>query len=150
MYRRVWHQQKFRRASACIFHLPPHCLILVTDFPRTQSRSHTVPWSASAQCRIRPDHPLHLFLPLGIGPMVFFLLQAVGIAAETYLLSLAQSLGVKKGNTFLRWMGYLWVLLWLSWTLPFWTDAQHKYGMREWMPRVSLIHRFWKGQWVWT
>lgn len=84
-----------------------------------------------------------------VGPMVFFLLQAVGIVVESCAISLAMSLGVKKGNAFLRWMGYLWVLLWISWTLPFWTDPYHKFGMREWMPRASLIHWLWKGAWVW-
>jgi len=87
-----------------------------------------------------------------MGGLAFFILQALGIVIETALLSLARSLGLNGGKRTLltRSIGYLWVLLWISWTLPFWTDTQHRFGMREWMPRYSLIYRIWKGEWMWT
>ena len=55
-------------------------------------------------------------------------MQAVGILFEDYVLSYLRSRGggsqgrngTVKGIRWERGVGYLWVLLWLSWTVPGW------------------------------
>lgn len=60
------------------------------------------------------------------GAMIFFCIQALGIVVEDGVKAMVRSPkeGEQRGNVLFGWRkvtGYLWVLLWLSWTTPKWT-----------------------------
>lgn len=57
----------------------------------------------------------------------FFLLQAVAITVEDLVLRSSVSLRSKMGWTS-KAVGFCWVLLWFSWSAPFWFDYMSKNG----------------------
>ncbi|KAF8639109.1 hypothetical protein AX17_001724 [Amanita inopinata Kibby_2008] len=58
----------------------------------------------------------------------FFLSQAVAITVESVVLSAAQKLSISYPC---RWLGYLWVLAWFTYTLPQWVDPLLRAGLSE-------------------
>lgn len=59
------------------------------------------------------------------GALRFFLLQAVGITIETTVIDIAKRLSV--GGSW-HYVGYLWVIMWFTYTVPHWMDPLHRAG----------------------
>lgn len=60
--------------------------------------------------------------------LLFFALQPVAIACEKFILRLFRT---KSPNTYGKILGYLYVLLWFTWTGPLFLDPMIKGGMFE-------------------
>ncbi|KAF9483165.1 hypothetical protein BDN70DRAFT_874208 [Pholiota conissans] len=100
-----------------------------------------------------------------LGCLVFFLLQTVAIVFEEFVIKLARAVGFgvakcdrsRKGGPnansegkpswWVRVVGYLWVLLWIDFSLPYWTAAGYRAGWTEEIPQFSVILGLWKGDW---
>ena len=83
--------------------------------------------------------------------MAFFLLQAVAITFEDYVISLAgDSLNKKK----MRYVGYAWTLLWFGATFHLLVDHPNQLGFTTdgWViprsPILGLLFGDWKGEMV--
>ena len=83
------------------------------------------------------------------GAIQFFLLQATAIIFETTIFTLARGAGlIGSGSNsvylmVLRLLGYLWVVVWLAFSLPVWIDPLYRYGFTDSIPTFSPI------EWVW-
>lgn len=105
------------------------------------------------------------------GAFQFFMLQAVGITLEDVILRLvgaATTKGESKASLVsakenvdvdvhskevlpkwpVRLVGFVWVLLWLTLTLPLWTDEMCRNGFMRQIPQLSFILGVWKGEWA--
>lgn len=68
----------------------------------------------------------------------FFLLQAVGITVEMMVLDTAKRLSI-HGRW--RYVGYVWVILWFTYTVPDWTDPLLRAGLSEASSNFGIIDR---------
>ncbi|KAF9557955.1 hypothetical protein CPC08DRAFT_28012 [Agrocybe pediades] len=100
---------------------------------------------------------LNLFDKNGPGAMHFYMLQPVGILLEDCVSSLFRRLTNKEPASNLnadrhrhltgppswlaRVIGYLWVVTWISLTLPLWTYPQFRQGFKNDMPHPKIIWR---------
>lgn len=82
--------------------------------------------------------------------MEFFLLQAVAITCEDVFLSLAARAGFSsKPNRFFKFMGFVWVFAWFTYSLPIWLDDLkiiHVTLDDGWT--FNLILSLWYGDWT--
>jgi len=79
------------------------------------------------------------------GAIQFFLLQATAITLETMVFALARKAGLPGSAhcIYIRLLGYLWVVVWLAFSMPVWIDPLYRYGFTEAIPTFSPI------VWVW-
>ena len=83
--------------------------------------------------------------PNATGAIQFFLLQATAITFETGALALTRKAGLFGPGSNLaylmgfRLLGYLWVVVWLAFSLPVWIDPLFRYGFTDSIPTFSLI-----------
>ncbi|KAH9484824.1 Acetyltransferase cdmC [Psilocybe cubensis] len=106
------------------------------------------------------------------GSFQFFMLQAVGITIEDFVLKLVGSITTTKEAKAnlettkhiadadvrandeklppwsVRLLGFTWVLVWLSITLPWWTDPICNNGYMREIPEFSIILGLWRGEWL--
>ncbi|KAJ8507018.1 hypothetical protein ONZ45_g10568 [Pleurotus djamor] len=52
----------------------------------------------------------------------FFLIQAAGVHCEDIVIAIASRLGFRE-SLFWRIVGYVWILQWFTWSVPFWLHA---------------------------
>lgn len=66
------------------------------------------------------------------------MLQAVGITVEMMVLNIAKRLSICG-----RWhyIGYAWVILWFTYTVPDWTDPLLRAGLSEASSNFGIINR---------
>lgn len=84
-----------------------------------------------------------------LGCLGFFLLQIFAIVFEDSVIKAAYTIGfVKRRTWWTTLIGYLWVLLWIDFSLPFWTAAGYRAGFTEELPQFSLMLGVWKGEWA--
>ncbi|KAJ7757460.1 membrane bound O-acyl transferase family-domain-containing protein [Mycena metata] len=78
------------------------------------------------------------------GAFIFFLLQAVAITLEDFLIFLAKRAGFRAGSA-ARLVGYVWTCAWLAWSLPIWQMPLVRGGLydKEAMP-VSVLLGLWQ------
>ena len=88
-----------------------------------------------------------VYLKWGGHSMEFFLLQAVAIIFEDFIISMAARTGFSsEPNRFYKLIGFVWVFAWFTYYLPIWLDEMiHKGITDEW--NFSLIQGLWRGDW---
>jgi len=71
--------------------------------------------------------------PTKTGAIQFFLLQAAAITFETIVFALARKAGLPGSvpRIFIRLLGYLWVIVWMAFSLPLWVDPLYRYGLPD-------------------
>ena len=78
--------------------------------------------------------------------MEFFLLQAVAITCEDIIISLAARAGFSsKPSRFYKFIGFVWVFAWFTYSLPKWIDERVHAGVGL---NFSLILGLWRGDWI--
>ena len=78
----------------------------------------------------------------------FFLLQAVAITCEDIVISLALRAGFSsKPNPFFKFIGFIWVFAWFTYSLPLWLDKTIDGGLFEQGVKFSAILGLWHGDW---
>jgi len=88
--------------------------------------------------------------PTTTGAIRFFLLQATAIIFETVVFSFVRRAGLipsDSNSAFLmvfRLLGYLWVVVWLAFSLPVWIDPLYRYGFTDSVPTFSPIEWMWR------
>ena len=81
--------------------------------------------------------------------MEFFLLQAVAITFEDAIISLAARAGFStKPNRFFKFMGFVWVFAWFTYSLPMWLDQTIHAGTMDDGLNFSFILGLWYGDWT--
>ena len=80
--------------------------------------------------------------------MRFFVLQAVAITFEDMVIALAARFGHTQQNTVSRFIGYIWVFAWFTYSLPMWLDPIVHAGTMDDGINVSLILGLWYGNWA--
>ena len=80
--------------------------------------------------------------------MRFFVLQAVAITFEDMVIALAARFGHTQQNTVFRFIGYIWVFAWFTYSLPMWLDPIVHAGTMDDGINVSLILGLWYGNWA--
>ena len=68
----------------------------------------------------------------------FFLLQAVAITVEMMLIDTAKRLSIRGPW---RCIGYVWVILWFTYTVPDWTDPLLRAGLGEASSNFGILDR---------
>lgn len=68
----------------------------------------------------------------------FFMLQAVGITIETTVIGIAKWLNI-HGSW--RIIGYVWVILWFTYTVPDWIDPLHRAGIASETSNFGILNR---------
>ncbi|KAF9535564.1 membrane bound O-acyl transferase family-domain-containing protein [Crepidotus variabilis] len=91
------------------------------------------------------------------GSFQFFCLQPVGLIIEDLILSVwcyfkpSAKVSSRTPPIFLKLVGFVWVFIWIGYTLPFWAepllDASYIEDVSKGVP--SILLGLWKGQWVW-
>lgn len=77
--------------------------------------------------------------------MEFFLLQAVGITCEGIIISLAVRAGFSsKPNIFYKFIGFVWVFAWFTYSLPIMLDNMVHAGLMDGGWNFSLILGLWR------
>ena len=80
--------------------------------------------------------------------MKFFLLQAVAIAFEAAIITLATKAGFSpKPTNFVKFIGFVWVFAWFTYCLPLWLDEVIHSGAMDNGLDYSLVLRLWDGEW---
>ena len=59
------------------------------------------------------------------GALRFFLLQAIGITIETTVIGIARRFSIRGSWDY---VGYVWVIMWFTYTIPDWMDPLHRAG----------------------
>jgi len=59
------------------------------------------------------------------GALRFFLLQVVGITIEIMVINVAKWLSIRRSW---HYVGYVWVIVWFTYTIPDWMDPLHRAG----------------------
>lgn len=72
------------------------------------------------------------------GAARFFMMQAPALTVEHIILSLAQGMGFKS-SPFMKLLGYIWVLSWFLYCLPFAIESVLRTGMGMDLSNFSLI-----------
>ncbi|KJA15496.1 hypothetical protein HYPSUDRAFT_48332 [Hypholoma sublateritium FD-334 SS-4] len=81
--------------------------------------------------------------------MRFFVLQAVAITFEDIVVALAARLGfATQQNAVFKFIGFIWVFAWFTYSLPIWLDPIVHAGTMDDGVNVSLILGLWQGNWV--
>ena len=81
--------------------------------------------------------------------MEFFLLQAVAITFEDIIISLAARAGLSsKPNLFYKFIGFVWIYAWFTYSLPMWLDNMIQAGLMDDGVNYSLILGLWRGDWT--
>lgn len=81
--------------------------------------------------------------------MEFFLLQAVAIACEDIIISLAARAGFSsKPNRYIKFIGFVWVFAWFTYSLPIWLDTTIHAGIMDDGCNFSLVLGLWRGDWT--
>jgi len=79
----------------------------------------------------------------------FFLLQAVAIIFEGAIITLATKAGLSsKPNSFVKFIGFVWVFTWFTYCLPLWLDEVIHEGTMDDGLNYSLILGLWRGDWT--
>ena len=77
----------------------------------------------------------------------FFLLQAAAIICEDIIIKLVVRAGFSsKPNRFVKFIGFLWVFAWFTYTLPLMDISIHAGTMDN--VNYSLVLRLWQGDWT--
>ncbi|KAF8971274.1 membrane bound O-acyl transferase family-domain-containing protein [Flammula alnicola] len=71
-----------------------------------------------------------------------FLLQAVAITLEDGILALARRAGLPS-SWFTRIIGYLWVILWFAFSIPFWMDPEVPFGFFDQQAYPGITAGIW-------
>ncbi|KAF9483174.1 hypothetical protein BDN70DRAFT_828134 [Pholiota conissans] len=79
--------------------------------------------------------------------MIFFPLQAAAITFEDGVIALGRRLGYRQ-NLFFKLLGFIWVFVWFSFSLPLWLEPTFHAGTMDKGINVSLILGLWKGEWT--
>lgn len=72
------------------------------------------------------------------GALRFFFLQAVGITVETIVIDIAKWLSIRGSWHYL---GYAWVILWFTYTVPDWMDPLYRAGMADATSNFGILDR---------
>lgn len=72
------------------------------------------------------------------GSLRFFLLHAVGITVESTIIDIAKCLSIRGPW---HYIGYVWVVLWFTYTVPNWTDPLHRAGLAEMSSNFGILER---------
>ncbi len=72
------------------------------------------------------------------GAFRFFMLQAVGITIESTIIDIAKWLNI-RGSW--RIVGYVWVILWFTYTVPDWMDPLHRAGLASETSNFGILDR---------
>ncbi|KAF8216594.1 membrane bound O-acyl transferase family-domain-containing protein [Mycena galopus ATCC 62051] len=78
--------------------------------------------------------------PLPKGPLIFFLSQAVVITLEDIVIAAGKELGLK--SRVWKVVGYVWVLTWLTLSVPVWMDKQVAAGFMDLKSRGGMTLKF--------
>ena len=78
----------------------------------------------------------------------FFLLQAVAITFEDIIISLAARTGISSPNPLYKFIGFIWVFAWFTYTLPLLLDNVIHAGIMDNGWNFSLILCLWRGDWT--
>ena len=79
----------------------------------------------------------------------FFLLQVVAIICEGAIITLATKAGLSsKPNSFVKFIGFVWVFTWFTYCLPLWLDQSIHEGTMDDGLNFSLILGLWRGDWT--
>jgi len=92
------------------------------------------------------DYMLYGYLPLF--SLQFFLLQAVGISFENFIIWMTGCISSKLHARVNKTIGYVWVIVWFSWTGPMWIDPMSIAGMQNRPEGVVFrrIFEFWNAR----
>jgi len=73
---------------------------------------------------------------------LFFLAQAIAITVEDAVIALASRTGIDKSTYLTRIIGYMWVFLWFSISMPWYLDWQIAAGIKlgEPLPISPISH----------
>jgi len=82
------------------------------------------------------------------GSFVFFMLQPLGIAIETVVIVVFRRIGVQIHWRILRVVGFVWVLLWFSYTVPILLEPLLRVGFFESGLSFSLYLGIKRGEWI--
>jgi hypothetical protein len=80
--------------------------------------------------------------------LTFFMLQPLAIVVEMVVIDVFHRTGVQVHWMISRVVGYVWVVLWLSYTLPIMLEPLLRVGFFESGPRFSLILGIKRGEWI--
>ncbi|KAF5539129.1 toxin biosynthesis protein [Fusarium mexicanum] len=95
-------------------------LNLPKDSPITRYTKNLVVFYISGLIHLAPD--LAIGMPVReSSAIVFFTFQAVGIMIEDLVQSLNDRIGLVKSPIVARCVGYVWLMAWLVWTIPWWS-----------------------------
>jgi hypothetical protein len=64
-----------------------------------------------------------------VGEPRFFMSQAVAITFEDMVIAIAKRLGIRSAGWLGKFIGYLWVIAWLSYSLRDWVDGGVSMGV---------------------
>jgi Sec-independent protein secretion pathway component TatC len=81
------------------------------------------------------------------GSFAFFMLQPLGIAFETVITNVFCRVGIQMHWRISRMVGFVWVLLWFSYTVPILVGPLLTVGFSENGPSFSLILGIRRGEW---
>ncbi|KIL63497.1 hypothetical protein M378DRAFT_164366 [Amanita muscaria Koide BX008] len=72
----------------------------------------------------------------------FFLLQPIAITVEEFVIQTGRNLSIQGPW---RLLGYLWVLAWLTYTVPGWIEPLLRGGLADTAPSLGIVSRFLAG-----
>ncbi len=76
--------------------------------------------------RLKKGTKVSSFVQLSIAfALSFFLLQVVGITIEIMVINVAKWLSIRRSW---HYVGYVWVIVWFTYTIPDWMDPLHRAG----------------------
>lgn len=147
MNRKVWHQRNRQLLSEPTRFIAHNLLRLPTGQRSELSRCVTIILVFLLSGFLHFTIDIAAGIPYReSGAIRFFLMQAVGIIVEDYfihcLARLRPSRTTAKVVIYDRIAGYVWVLIWLSWTVPGWLypiSQRAKGGAGEAMVPFSLL-----------
>ena len=76
------------------------------------------------------------------------MVQPLGIVIETAVIVVFRKIGVHIHWRISRVVGFVWVLLWFSYTVPILLEPLLRVGFFESGPRFSLILGIKRGEWI--
>jgi hypothetical protein len=80
--------------------------------------------------------------------LTFFMLQPLGIVVEAAVIVVFRRMGVQVHWMISRVVGYVWVVLWFSYTLPVMLEPLLRVGFFESGASFSLILGIKRGEWI--
>ncbi|KAF5328773.1 hypothetical protein D9619_011607 [Psilocybe cf. subviscida] len=144
MWGRVWHQMLRKPVTS-----HANALTEILGLPKSKFTAYFqlyVSFFISGLIHFAGDYMLHQ--DWAGRAVSFFVLQAVGITLEDMVNAIAKRAGL-TGSPLAKFMGFCWVIIWFSFSLPWWLERNFHAGSFDEGPRLpSLIMGLWKGDWT--